>query len=135
MTYRILADAVLALHFAFIAFALLGGILVWRWPRLAWLHLPAAAWAAGIAFFGGICPLTPLENRLRAAGGEAGYAGGFIESQLEALIYPGWLTREIQVALGAVVLAVNLFAYARALRGDGALFRFRLGDGAKRRPK
>ncbi len=117
MTYRILADAVLVLHFGFIAFALLGGILVWRWPRLAWLHLPAAAWAAGIAFFGGICPLTPLENRLRAAGGEAGYAGGFIENQLEALIYPGWLTREIQVALGAIVLAVNLFAYARLLKG------------------
>ena len=65
---------------------------------------------------GGICPLTPLENRLRAAGGEAGYDGGFIESHLEALIYPGWLTREIQIALGAVVLAVNLFAYARLRR-------------------
>jgi len=116
VTWRILADAVLALHLGFIAFALLGGILVWRWPRLAWLHLPAAAWAAGIAFFGGICPLTPLENRLRAAGGEAGYAGGFIENQLEALIYPGWLTRDIQIVLGAVVLAVNLFAYARILK-------------------
>lgn len=117
MTYRILADAVLVLHFAFIAFALLGGLLIVRWPRLAWVHLPAAAWAAGIAFFGGICPLTPLENRLRAAGGETGYAGGFIEHQLEAFIYPDWLTREIQVALGAVVLAVNIFAYARLLKG------------------
>lgn len=116
MTYRILADAVLALHFAFIAFALLGGLLVVRWPQLAWVHLPAAAWAAGIAFFGGICPLTPLENRLRAAGGESGYTGGFIEHYLEALIYPDWLTREIQVALGAVVLAVNVFAYARLFR-------------------
>lgn len=116
MTYRILADAVLVLHFAFIAFALLGGLLVVRWPRLAWVHLPAAAWAAGIAFFGGICPLTPLENRLRAAGGETGFEGGFIEHQLEALIYPDWLTREIQVALGAVVLAVNLACYIRLCR-------------------
>jgi len=116
VTYRILADAVLVLHFAFIAFALLGGLLVVRWPRLAWVHLPAAAWAAGIAFFGGICPLTPLENRLRVAGGETGYEGGFIEHQLEALIYPDWLTREIQVALGAVVLVINLYAYARLLR-------------------
>ena len=119
MTYRILADAVLVLHFAFIAFALLGGLLVVRWPRVAWVHLPAPAWAAGIAFFGGICPLTPLENRLRAAGGETGYAGGFIEHHLEALIYPGWLTREIQVALGVVVLAINVFAYARILRPRG----------------
>ena len=114
MTYRILADAVLVLHFAFIAFALLGGLLVWRWPRLAWLHLPAAAWAAGIAFLGGICPLTPLENRLRVAGGEAGYAGGFIEHVVEGLIYPGWLTREIQVGLGAIVLGVNIACYWRA---------------------
>ena len=114
--WRVAADAVLVLHFAFIAFALLGGLLVWRWPRLAWLHLPAAAWAAGIAFFGGICPLTPLENRLRAAGGEAGNEGGFIESHLEAIIYPGWLTRGIQVALGAIVIAINFFAYARLLR-------------------
>jgi hypothetical protein len=116
VTSRILADAVLALHFGFIAFALLGGILVRRWPRVAWLHLPAAAWAAGIAFFGGICPLTPLESRLRAAGGEAGYEGGFIAHYLEPLIYPGWLTREIQVGLGAVVLAVNLACYWSVLR-------------------
>ena len=116
MTYRILADAVLVLHFAFIAFALLGGLLVWRWPRLAWLHLPAAAWAAGIAFFGGICPLTPLENRLRVAGGEAGYTGGFIEHVVEGLIYPGWLTREIQIGLGALVLAVNIACYWRAAK-------------------
>jgi hypothetical protein len=115
VTWRILADAVLVLHFAFIAFALFGGLLVWRWPRLAWLHLPAAAWAAGIAFFGGICPLTPLENSLRAAGGEAGYEGGFIEHNLEALIYPGWLTREIQVGLGAIVLSVNAACYWRVL--------------------
>jgi hypothetical protein len=113
---RILADAVLLLHFAFIAFAVLGGLLVWRWPRLAWLHLPAAAWAAGIAFLGGICPLTPLENRLREAGGEAGYDGSFIEHHLEALIYPGWLTRDIQVDLGAIVLAVNLACYWRVFR-------------------
>jgi hypothetical protein len=119
VTYRILADAVLVLHFAFIAFALLGGLLVVRWPRLAWVHLPAAAWAAGIAFFGGICPLTPLENRLRAAGGGTGYTGGFIEHQFEALIYPGWLTREIQIILGAVVVAINLAAYARLMRGRG----------------
>jgi hypothetical protein len=116
VTYRILADAVLVLHLAFIAFVLLGGFLVLRAPRLAWLHLPAVAWGAGIAFLGAICPLTPLENRLRALGGEAGYGGGFIEHYLTALIYPTGLTRGIQAALGFLVLAVNLAVYLRLLK-------------------
>jgi hypothetical protein len=116
VTFRILADAVLVLHLAFIAFVMLGGLLVLRAPRLAWLHLPAVAWGAGIAFLGGICPLTPLENRLRALGGEGGYGGGFIEQYLTALIYPSGLTRGVQAALGALVVAVNLAVYLRLLR-------------------
>ena len=113
MTYRILADAVLVLHLAFIAFVMLGGLAVLRWPRLAWLHLPAVLWAAGLTFAGGICPLTPLENRLRVAGGEAGYEGSFIERYLTALIYPDGLTREVQIVLGCLVIAVNLAVYLR----------------------
>ncbi|HLB85193.1 MAG TPA: DUF2784 domain-containing protein, partial [Steroidobacteraceae bacterium] len=66
MRYRLLADAVLIVHLAFIAFVVLGGLLVLRWPRIAWLHLPAVAWGAWIEFSGGICPLTPLEVNLRA---------------------------------------------------------------------
>jgi hypothetical protein len=116
VTFRILADAVLVLHLAFIAFVALGGLLVLRAPWLAWLHVPAALWGAGIAFLGGICPLTPLENRLRVLGGESGYGGGFIEHYLTALIYPTGLTRGIQAALGALVIAVNLAVYLRLLR-------------------
>jgi hypothetical protein len=116
VTCRILADAVLVLHLAFIAFAVLGGLLVLRRPRLAWVHLPVVLWAAGIEFAGGICPLTPLENRLRLAGGDAGYGGGFIEHYLTALIYPEGLTRGVQVGLGLFVLAVNLAAYLRLWR-------------------
>jgi hypothetical protein len=113
VSFRVLADAVLVLHLAFIAFVVLGGLLVLRWPWLAWLHLPAAAWGAWISFSGTICPLTPLENRLRALGGETGYAGGFIEHYLTALIYPVALTRETQFALGALVIAINLAVYLR----------------------
>lgn len=116
MTYRILADAVLVLHLAFIAFAVLGGLAVLRWPRLAVLHLPAALWAAGISFGGWFCPLTPLENRLRRLGGEAGYEGGFIEHYLTSAIYPEGLTRGIQVGIGAFVVALNLAVYIRLLR-------------------
>lgn len=111
MTFRVLADAVLVLHLAFIAFVVLGGWLVLRWPRLVWLHLPAVAWGVWISVAGRVCPLTPLENRLRALGGEAGYSGGFIEHYLTSLIYPANLTRGFQVALGLFALAVNLVAY------------------------
>ncbi len=113
MTYRLLADAVLVLHLAFILFVVLGGLLVLRAPRLAWLHLPTVAWAALIEFFGWICPLTPLENRLRELGGEQGYAGGFIAHYLTALIYPAGLTRNLQHLLGALVVAINLAVYLR----------------------
>ena len=126
MTYRILADAVLVLHLAFIAFVALGGWLVLRWPRLAWLHLPAVAWGVWISLAGRVCPLTPLENRLRALGGEAGYSGGFIQHYLTSLIYPAELTRGFQVSLALFAVAVNLVAYGllwrRQHKGDVHLF-------------
>ena len=116
MLYRTLADAVVVLHAAFVLFVVLGGLAALRWPRAAWLHLPAALWGAGIEFAGGICPLTPLENRLRRLGGEAGYEGGFVEHYLWPVLYPSGLTREVQVALGLAVLAVNVAVYATVIR-------------------
>lgn len=112
----LLADLVLALHAAFVVFVVAGGLLVLRRPRLAWLHLPAAAWGAAIEFGGWICPLTPLENRLRYAAGEAGYAGDFLGHWLELLLYPPGLTRGMQLALGAGVLLVNAAVYGLMLR-------------------
>lgn len=113
MIYGWLADAVLLLHFAFILFVVLGGLLVGRWPKLAWLHLPAMLWGLFTEYFGVVCPLTPLENTLRRLGGEAGYQGGFIEHYLMAVIYPEGLTRVSQFALGTVALLVNLAVYRR----------------------
>jgi len=112
VSYRLLADAVLLAHAAFVAFVVLGGLLALRWPRLAWLHLPAAAWGVGIEFAGGICPLTPLENHWRRLAGEQGYAGGFFEHYVLAFLYPDGLTREVQLALGILVLAINAAIYA-----------------------
>jgi hypothetical protein len=111
MPYRLAADAVLAAHLAFVLFVVCGGLLVLRTPRLAWLHLPAVAWAAFVELSGSICPLTPLEVALRRGAGEAGYGGDFVEHYLVALIYPAGLTRELQMAIGAAVVLINLFVY------------------------
>ncbi len=111
MIHRLLADAVLVLHLGFILFVVLGGFLVLRRPRLAWLHAPVFLWGAAIEFGGWICPLTPLENRLRAAAGQAGYAGDFLGHWLQVLVYPPGLTRGWQFGLGAAVIAVNAVAY------------------------
>lgn len=111
MGARLAADAVVLLHLAFIAFAMLGGVLVaWR-ARIAWLHLPAAAWGAWIEFSGAICPLTPLENHLRRMAGASGYAGGFVERYLIPIVYPAGLTAQAQQWLGVLVVAVNLAIY------------------------
>ena len=116
MGYRLAADAVVLAHGAFILFAVFGGLLALRWRWLPLLHLPAAAWAVFIEATGRICPLTPLEVSLRIAAGDAGYDGGFVEHYLIPIIYPAGLTRGVQLALAALVLAVNLAVYAAVLR-------------------
>lgn len=115
MIYRLLADLTLILHLAFVLFVVLGGLLVWRWWHLRWVHLPVVAWGALIEFVGWICPLTPLENALRRRGGEAGYSGGFVEHYLLALIYPSGLTRNVQWILGTLVVVLNLALYSYAI--------------------
>ena len=115
MPYGLMADLVLVAHLAFVVFVVLGGLLVWRWRRLAWVHVPVALWGAAIAVVGFTCPLTPLENRLQRLGGRAGYQGGFIEHYVTALVYPAGLTRGAQIVLGAGVLALNLAIYWRIL--------------------
>lgn len=108
----LLADLLVVVHLLFVAFVMAGGFLLLRWPKLIGLHLPAALWGAWIEFSGGICPLTPLENRLRALSGEAGYHGGFVEHYLLPLLYPAQLTHAVQLVLGGAVVAVNLGVYA-----------------------
>ena len=116
MRYRGAADAVLLVHFAFVLFVILGGLLIFRWPRMAWVHAPVALYGALIEFAGFICPLTPLEVWLRRQGGEAGYSGGFIEHYITAALYPTGLTREVQFVLGTGVLLLNGIVYGLWLR-------------------
>lgn len=119
------ADALVVLHLAFVAFVVLGGLLVLRWPWLAWVHVPAAIWGAWIEVAGWICPLTPLENRLREEAGQQGYATSFVEHYLLPVLYPAALTREVQWLLGGLVIAVNAVVYIVVWRRVKALHRQR----------
>lgn len=116
MLYRLAADALVLLHGLWLVFVIFGALLALRWPKVLWAHLPAVAWGALIEFTGWICPLTPWENDLRRMGGQEGYAGGFIERYVTALIYPEGLTREIQIVLGFGVLVLNATLYWWVLR-------------------
>ncbi len=115
----VLADAVVAFHAAFILFAVFGALLVLRWHRAAWLHLPALLWAGGIMIVGGICPLTPIENRLRESAHGTAYSGGFIEHYVIPAIYPPGLTHATQLAGAAILLGLNGAIYWHLWRVRG----------------
>jgi hypothetical protein len=122
--YRLLANAIVGFHALFILFVLCGGFLAWRWRWVAVVHVPCAVWGMLIEYRGWMCPLTPLENTLRAKAGQQGYSGGFVEHYLLPAIYPSGLTPRVQVVLGTFVLVVNVLAYAvlirRLSRGGGS---------------
>jgi hypothetical protein len=111
------ADLLVLLHLAFIVFVVLGGLLVWRWWQVVFLHLPASVWGVLLEFNGWQCPLTPLEQQLRVAAGEAGYSGSFIAHYLLPVIYPAGLTPGFQMTLGAGALLINLVIYGWLLLG------------------
>src|SRR5262245_4191484 len=109
------ADAIVIVHLAFIMFVLFGALLLLRWRWTAWLHVPAFAWGAAVEFFHAECPLTPLEQWLRARAGEDGYTGGFVEHYIVPIIYPAALTPTIQLWLGIFVVAINVAIYGYVL--------------------
>ncbi len=111
MIFLLLADAVLILHLAFVAFVIGGALLVWRFRRLMWIHLPAAVWGAAVEFGGWICPLTPLENWLRLRGGGTAFDQSFVEHYVLPILYPTALTRTVQIVLGILVVMVNVGLY------------------------
>jgi Protein of Unknown function (DUF2784) len=114
--YSAAAALVVIAHLAFVVFCVGGAALLWRWPRLVWLHVPVVLWGITVEFCGLWCPLTPLENHLRRLGGSQGYANDFVAHYLLPLIYPAHLTREIQIELGLGVAIVNAGLYAAWLR-------------------
>lgn len=123
MLYRALADGVVVFHLAFIIFVAVGSVLAWRWPAVAWAHLPALAWAAGSVTIGLPCPLTPLEKWCRRRAGDEGYAGGFVDHYVEGVIYPEEYTGALRLAIAAIVLAgyAGLVRRRRASLGPRAV--------------
>ena len=112
MVFRILADLTVVTHLAFVAFVVFGGLLVWRWRWVAWIHVPAVAWAVGVEWTGEVCPLTPLENWFRARAGLSTYGGDFLGRHVYPILYPTQLTRGMQAALGGTALVWNGAVYA-----------------------
>jgi hypothetical protein len=112
---RIAADGVVVIHLIFILFVILGGLMLFRWPWMIWIHVPTAVWGGLVELFGAPCPLTPLENFLRRAGNAEAYSGGFIDHYIVPIVYPPGLTRQTQVVLGVLILAVNFAIYFKFL--------------------
>jgi hypothetical protein len=130
MFYRLLADAVVLAHLGFIAFVAIGGVLAWRWPRLVWLHLPAAGYALAIVTVGFTCPLTPLEKHLRHLAGQAAYPGGFVAHYLNGVVYPGRLIGLARAVVVTLILASYLGLAVRrhrATRGQARVARRPVG--------
>jgi hypothetical protein len=116
MGWSWLADAVVVVHFACTLLIIFGGFLAWRHRWVLFVHPLALAWGAWVELSSQICPLTPLENHLRERAGETGYTGGFLAHYLGQVLYPPGLTREMQWALAALLIAINVIAYAGTWR-------------------
>ena len=115
MIYSFLADLLVLFHLVFILYVIAGALLIFKWPKTLWVHLPACFWGMTVEFSGWICPLTPWEIHLRRLAGEEGYTGSFIEHYLIPIIYPSGLNRGIQMLMGSIVLIVNLSLYTLIL--------------------
>jgi hypothetical protein len=105
MIYRVAADAVVVIHFAFVVFVVIGGLLALRWPKILWIHVPAVLYSVWIIIFSITCPLTPLERNLRERGGQDRFSESFIERYVEGVLYPGDMLRQAQAVAAVVVVA------------------------------
>ena len=112
MLSRVLADTVLFIHFLFVLFAVLGGLLVLYKKQVAWFHIPTVLWSSIVNLAGWTCPLTPLENMFRTLAGQAGYEGGFIQHYIEPVVYPNNMPRGTELVAGVSVVVWNVVVYA-----------------------
>ncbi|MFI6319106.1 DUF2784 domain-containing protein [Nonomuraea sp. NPDC050556] len=105
MMYRVIADAVMVVHFAFLAFMAAGGFVAWRWPRVIWAHLAVVAWGVVSIVTGVECPLTVAEDWARRHAGMAGLPPtGFVDHYIEGVIYPEEYTNLARIGVAVLVL-------------------------------
>lgn len=109
--YGVAADLVFVLHLLFVLAVMFGCLLVWRWPRLAWVHLPIVTWGFTVTVTGMTCPLTPLEKELLVLAGQQGYQGSFIGNYLVPIIYPKGLTPEVRMIFSVAIAVINIAVY------------------------
>lgn len=102
--YRFAADGVVMVHFAFIVFVAVGGLLAWRWPGVLLAHVPAVAWGLGSVTVGYDCPLTPLEKHFRRRAGQEPYEGGFVDRYIEDIVYPDQYTPHLRVLAATLIV-------------------------------
>lgn len=112
MIYRVLLEFVIAAHFAFIVFIVFGALLSLRYRWTILLHLPALCYGLAVELLNIKCRLAILENWLRDASFDSGYAQGFIEPYLIGLIYPPNWNPSFGYFLGFLLLIFNLFVYS-----------------------
>jgi hypothetical protein len=109
----VLADAVVVVHLAFLAFIPTGGFLAIRWPRLMWPHLACVAIGLVSITIGFDCPLTTWEQSLRRAGGERPYRDGFVAHYLTGRVYPHGYAWTVQALFAACVVTSYALMYVR----------------------
>ena len=109
--FEIFAILALLLHFSFILFIIFGAILILKFKKIIYAHIPAVTWGAYIELNHSICPLTHLENYFLKKAGKDQYSVDFIENYIFKIIYPPALNYEIQTYLGVILIFVNLLIY------------------------
>ena len=104
MRYDWLVTVILALHFGYLAYLVLGGFLAWRWPTAFFVHVFACVWGVLIVLSLVDCPLTFAEHWAREKAGQTPTTAGFIDRYLTNAMYPAEYVEEIRLAIALVVL-------------------------------
>ena len=110
--YELAANLTLIVHFAFILFVVFGALLFFASAKIIFIHIPAFIWVSYIELTNSICPLTDLENWFLQKANLTTYSEGFIQNYLVAIVYPGSLTKDLQIYLGIALIVINIVFYA-----------------------